>query len=329
METFCLTALEAALTKTLVFTNDLAALQNTVGDRGIVVQGNPMTKEWQEKALEKIQGYFTSKMNNDGRQVIYKNYIQRNYNWATSLSWENQANKLLEQYILPNKLEYKGMYGWYNDLPQGTNAKDMFEMMLRYFNNYAQTKEKVKVLEIGSYTGISLINILQKIPNAVGYGVDMWSNYEEKTQYGDTDMLKNIGNLDVEKSFYKNMLVSGLESRMFGIKGDSHKVLMDMLCRDIEHKDNKFDLIYVDGSHSSIDTYTDCYMAWKLLNSGGMMIIDDYLYNIEDEDIPLLKIKNKDILEHSPYKGINKFLEKYKDEYKVLNISYRVFLEKI
>jgi predicted O-methyltransferase YrrM len=327
METFCLTALEAALTKTLVFTNDLAALQNTVGDRGIVIQGNPMTKEWQEKALEKIQAYFISKSTNDGRQVVYNNYIQRNYNWATSLSWESQANKLLEQYILPNKLEYKGMYGWYNDLPQGTNAKDLFELMLKYFNHsYISKKEKVRVLEIGTYTGISLINILKNIPNAVGYGLDTWSNYYEKALVGDTDMLKNIENLEVEKSFYMNIISSELEDRMFGIKGESHKVLMDMILNIGE----KFDLIYVDGSHSSIDTYMDCYLSFLLLNNGGMMIIDDYLYNVEDESIPILNIKgDSNLIRHCPYDGINKFLEKHKGQYKILNMSYRIFLEKL
>ena len=51
METFCLTALEAALTKTLVITNNLAALQNTVGHRGVVIEGEATETEWQEKAL--------------------------------------------------------------------------------------------------------------------------------------------------------------------------------------------------------------------------------------------------------------------------------------
>ena len=328
METFCLTALEAALTKTLVFTNDLAALQNTVGDRGIVIPGNPIEKEWQQKALQKIQDYFTSKtenIENIENIIIYNNYIERNYNWATTLSWEKQANKLLEQYILPNNLEYKGMYGWYNDLPSGTNSKDTFEFVLKYFNNnYAIKKDKVEILEIGTYTGISLINILKNIPNAIGYGLDKWSNYYEKSD-GDTKMLKNIENLEVEKSFYKNIVSSNMNTRIFGIKGNSHDVLMNMI------KDNKkFDLIYVDGSHSSIDTYMDCYLSFSILNKEGVMIIDDYLYNTGEESIPILNIKeDKNIIYNSPHEGINKFLEKYKNEYQILNISYRVFLQKI
>ena len=54
METFCLTALEAASSKTFVVTNHLAALQNTVGDRGCIIKGDASTDEWQTKALEQL-----------------------------------------------------------------------------------------------------------------------------------------------------------------------------------------------------------------------------------------------------------------------------------
>jgi glycosyltransferase involved in cell wall biosynthesis len=44
-ETFCLTALEAAVTRTFVITNGLAALSETA-KHGITVEGNPLTAEW-------------------------------------------------------------------------------------------------------------------------------------------------------------------------------------------------------------------------------------------------------------------------------------------
>jgi hypothetical protein len=50
-ETFCLTALEGAISKTLIVTSKLGALQNTVGDRGILIEGDPTTEEWQKSAL--------------------------------------------------------------------------------------------------------------------------------------------------------------------------------------------------------------------------------------------------------------------------------------
>jgi hypothetical protein len=59
------------------------------------------------------------------------------------------------------------------------------------------------------------------------------------------------------------------------------------------------------------------------------MAIDDYLYNCEDHSIPLLKVKGDSHMEHSPYHGVNHFLKKHKGEYRVIDIAYRVFLEKL
>ena len=114
METFCLTALEAAKSKTLAITNNLAALKNTVGNRGIIIEGDPTTKEWQQTTLKHIKELLTT----DTNDYFYKEQIDNNYNWALNLSWNKQANKLLNEYILTNKFEYKGMYNWTNDVPQ-------------------------------------------------------------------------------------------------------------------------------------------------------------------------------------------------------------------
>jgi glycosyltransferase involved in cell wall biosynthesis len=324
METFCLTALEAALTKTLVVTNDLAALQNTVGDRGVIIPGDPMTKEWQDAALDNIRLYFLSQTE-EAQAAQYDTYRETNYKWASSMSWENRATKFINEHIVTNIFKYKGMYGWYSDLPAG--SKDTFMSVLQEFHTeYAQKRESVKVLEIGSYTGMSLIHILQEIPNAVGYGVDLWGSYHENNVLHTIGVneFHNLEQLEVEKSFFENRSAASLEERMNGIKGDSHEILTKML---LDHE--QYDFIYIDGSHSSIDCYTDCYLAWKLLHKGGIMAIDDYMYNIEDYSIPLLKIKGDQYIEHSPFHGVNHFLKKHEGEYRVIHIGYRVFLEKL
>jgi hypothetical protein len=92
METFCLTAVEAALSKTLAITNGLAALQNTVGDRGVCVEGDASTPEWQEKALFALFSIMEDKTK---REEV----IERNYAWASTLSWESQANKFIVEHI--------------------------------------------------------------------------------------------------------------------------------------------------------------------------------------------------------------------------------------
>jgi len=96
-ETFCLTAAEAAISKTLVITDDLAALQNTVGDRGIVIPGDPNTDQWKEQALQEVFKFLENR-----EDPLYNDYITRNYEWARKLTWENQANELIDKYILKN-----------------------------------------------------------------------------------------------------------------------------------------------------------------------------------------------------------------------------------
>jgi hypothetical protein len=303
METFCLTALEAASSRTLCITNDLAALQNTVGNRGIIIKGNVESKEWQTKALDHIFYYM------DNKNIEEKNnIIQLNYQWANSLSWASQAKKLLKEHIYPNDIfEYKDMFNWTHDLPYG--CKEIFMKVINYFiNKYYKfkTKNKINILEIGTYTGTSLIELIKLIPNSYGIGLDRWKNYNEN------NLLKNIENYNVKDSFYKNIKNANLEDKIQGIQSDSTTCLIKFI------KNNKtFDFIYIDGSHLLLDCYIDLILSWQILEDGGIMVIDDYLYK-----------KNDDNILNSPFESVNHFLKIYNGKYNILDINYRVFLEK-
>jgi predicted O-methyltransferase YrrM len=222
------------------------------------------------------------------------------------MSWDNRAKNLLEEYILQERLEYKGMYNWTNDIP--FNSKKIFLDVIQHFNeNYYKVKsgEVVNILEVGSYTGTSLINIVKNIPNSIGYGVDLWSSYNEN------ELLSNMDNLQNELSFHKNIAIEGMNERVFGIKGDSSKVLMDMVV-----KNNMYDFIYIDGSHLLLDCYLDLILSWKLLEKGGILAIDDYTYKMDS------------VLD-SPFEAVNHFLKRYEGKYKLLHKEYRVFLQKV
>ena len=296
METFCLTALESASSKTLVITNHLAALQNTVGNRGVIINGDPTTKEWQELALTQLFYYM-----DDKNKAEKDKLINMNYEWSLTLSWEIQARKFIKEYIEPHsEFEYKGMYNWTNDLPVG--SKDIFLDVIQYFN-YNQ-KEKIIILEIGSYAGISLIHLVKAIPNSIGYGIDMWENYNE------IQLLENMDNLKVESSFYRNVETSCMTDRIFGIKSNSKDKLMEYVKNGF-----KADFIYVDGSHLLLDCYLDLVLSREILEKGGILEIDDYTYKMEE----VLK---------SPDDAVNHFLKSYQNKYKLLNKGYRVFLQK-
>jgi predicted O-methyltransferase YrrM len=303
METFCLTAVEAALSKTLAITNGLAALQNTVGNRGILVEGDASSPQWREKALVEL---FSIMENGERREEL----LEKNYEWAKNMSWENQAYKLLDEHINENQLEYRGMYNWMHDLPKGTNAKVRFEKAIEYYLEKNKQEEQHWVLEVGVYAGTSLIEIIRKIPNSFGLGIDRWSNYNEEN----IDILQNMEQNNIEKVFYRNVKVAGLEDRIKGMKGKSADILLELVRSDMQ-----YDFIYVDGSHRCLDVYLDLFLSWQLLRKGGVLAIDDYMYCVDK------------IGEHPyeyPYEAVNQFLKDNEGKYNLIDMNYRVFLEK-
>lgn len=128
-ETFCLTALEAAISRTLVVTNNLAALQNTVNDRGITVPViNKIDDVWCDEILNKM---FDVLDNRNKREY----YVNKNYEWAKNLTWENRANELIQI------------------LKQHENINlDKKQSILKY-NNYKNENDFWNVLKIGAFTG--------------------------------------------------------------------------------------------------------------------------------------------------------------------------------
>jgi len=317
-ETFCLTALEAAASGTLVVCSELAALQNTVGDRGLVVPGVPTTAEWQQKALVRLFGLEPEEK---------ARLVETNRVWAAGLTWKGQAGRFLEQYLKPTLIvDAADMYNWTHDVPTG--SRNIFERMLQ-----RHTGAGVRLLEIGTYAGTSLVEMLKVLPEATAVAIDRWTNYDEDG----LALLSALEERDVERVFHENLRRAGVSGRVVVLKGDSVEQLLHL----VEQKE-KFDFIYVDGSHKCIDCYTDMALSWRLLKTGGTMVIDDYLLqpragvNHGSRDALRLesdylyrsdRVASGFVLEY-PMKGVDHFLSKYEGTYRVLDKGYRVCLEK-
>ena len=91
-ETCCLTAWEAAASKTLVVSNNLAALETSIGDRGVIIQGNPKQQEWQDKALEQLFNALED-------ESIQSYCISRNYEWVKSKNFETVVNDFEKRFL--------------------------------------------------------------------------------------------------------------------------------------------------------------------------------------------------------------------------------------
>jgi predicted O-methyltransferase YrrM len=232
----------------------------------------------------------------------------------------NEDEKILKEM---EQLNYMDMYNWLQDLPKDCNAKQIFKDILMTFKN-----ERCNILEVGTFAGMSVIGMLKYLPNAFAYTIDSWKNYSEKTrQNTDIDILKNIEELNVEQVFYQNIEKAGMKDRIRPFKGDSTDVLLQLVQESpITYKDKNgvshyiwsFDFIYVDASHKCLDCFADCIISWKLLKKGGIMGIDDYMYNVGYRNV--LEI---------PFEGVNRFLEKIDGKYKIINKGYRIFIKKL
>jgi hypothetical protein len=91
-ETCCLTAYEAAASNTLVVSNNLAALEESIGDRGIIVNGDPSTREIQDSFINSL---FES-LENKG----YIRYcIRRNNEWIQSKTFDTIVSDFSTKYL--------------------------------------------------------------------------------------------------------------------------------------------------------------------------------------------------------------------------------------
>jgi tetratricopeptide (TPR) repeat protein len=161
-ETYCLTAMEAAISKTIVITNGLAALNETAGDRSIIIPGDPMTDIWQNKVVEEIVKIRDSRKEVDA-------LIKENYEWAISNTWRKRAEIFQEKYIL-QYLQPNDVYTRF----QGRQAK------ILYIGGSKSTG-----------VGKTLVNIMEYVPDAIITFIDCHvhkdnsENISENTYYRD------------------------------------------------------------------------------------------------------------------------------------------------
>ena len=201
-------------------------------------------------------------------------------------------------------MEYCGLYNWTTDVPQGTRV---FENILEMF----RSKEEPKILEVGTFAGTSIATMKNILPHSVCYAIDNWTLVDAEFSMCKEHMTENkINSLsEVRDYFFKN--TEGKEIILYEM--DSALAL-----QTLNREGKTFDFIYVDASHTAGDTLIDVVLSWTILNKGGVLGIDDYLY------IP----RNNDINDR-PEIGVNYFLNKFSGQYIILNKGYRIFLQKI
>lgn len=166
--------------------------------------------------------------------------------------------------------------------------------------------KELNVLEIGSFEGMSAAWLLDNIllhENSHITCVDPFTGSDEHDE-------KTKANL--YDRFHNNIVKNFPENKITVMKQFSNDALLEL-----GKKNEKFDIIYIDGDHHAKQVHEDALLSWPLLKDGGIMIFDDYMWDMNSGN-PL----------DNPKPGIDEFLEIYKDKCTLLHKEYQVFITK-
>lgn len=186
--------------------------------------------------------------------------------------------------------------GWHLAL-ENRNYQFQYDWFTHNIPVWQQHLEKLKqidsinILEIGSFEGMATCWLLDHIL---------------------TKELDHITCIDLyfQANFEYNLAQTGAISKVTQIAGNSHEILPTLA-----HQ--KYDLIYIDGSHLADDVQQDALLAWDLLKNCGLIIFDDYEFTFPEN------------LTQNPKIGIDRFLATKSSEFHVIHQGYQLIIQKI
>lgn len=177
-------------------------------------------------------------------------------------------------------------------------------------------KPNLRFLEVGSYEGQSAVWFLRNIlthSTSKLLCVDTWHAGEDMPYVEDDSLLTKF--LNTVDSYRANCGI---------MRGKSEDVLPKL-----EH--NSYDFSYIDGSHTAANVLSDSVLVWKLVKEGGIIIWDDYLWELSLDvyPTPLTDKQKENAALLRPKLGVDAFLACYEGKYEVIAKEWQVAIKKI
>jgi hypothetical protein len=175
-----------------------------------------------------------------------------------------------------------------------------------FFNKLSYFGDKeIKVLHLGAYTGHGTRWILEN-SKASCVDVDTW-----------TGSSSNDGHADGHEEFYDSRVEDLYDSQTNGLNVLKFKGTTLEFFR--QNKET-FDFIYIDASHKKADVALDLKESFKILNVGGVIACDDYLWNSDNSSIDRSLI---------PQDAIDEFISANSDKVEVLINNYQLWFKRV
>jgi len=193
-------------------------------------------------------------------------------------------------------------------------TQDYFSRCISVWTQYLsflKNQPNLSFLEIGSREGMSTCWLLDHIlthPTSKLTCIDLWTESKDqglwaKELYDSKDFNLVLSNFSHNTKEYQDKLVI--------INGKSQKMLRTLGYSPV------YDLIYIDGSHIACDVLEDIVLAFRLLKTGGILIADDYTW-----DLPKNPLRE-------PRIAVDAFLSVFKGQYNILHVDQQMILQKI
>ncbi|GAA3873282.1 class I SAM-dependent methyltransferase [Streptomyces sedi] len=170
----------------------------------------------------------------------------------------------------------------------------------------ARRHRRARVLEIGSWEGRSALFFLHFLTGSSLTCVDTFEGSVE--HHENASLAPSVA--DVERRFDAN--TARFADRIEKIRGTSRSVLPLLGIAG-----RRFDLVYVDGSHYAADVYGDAALSWSLVESGGLVVFDDYDWNLMETE------------SERPRLGIETFLRTVPGQFREVHRDYQLIVEKL
>ena len=167
------------------------------------------------------------------------------------------------------------------------------------FEKELDLKSQLNYLEIGVFEGRSVIYICERYKDIQVTCVDPYDKYENIKS-----TVKKQEMISVYKTFQKN-------TKDFKNRINHHKIDSSSFFKKNE---KNFDFIYIDGSHFFLDVSKDFENSLKILKKGGIIILDDFLWDYYKK------------IEENPINGIMPIIVKRKD-LKIISASNQLIIK--
>jgi predicted O-methyltransferase YrrM len=153
---------------------------------------------------------------------------------------------------------------------------DWFSRCIPVWNDIVPRFKPKRILEIGSYEGRSTCYLIEKFGGAGGLEIHCVGTWEGGVEHDKTSMPGVERRFDNNVAFAKKTIGKPVEIKKH--KRHSSLALAELITFG---QVQKFDVVYIDGSHQAADVLTDCVLSFQLLRVNGLMIFDDYIWTNE------------------------------------------------